>query len=109
MTCTIYILAPTSKLKEMDINVSYMIHTGDIINSNDIREIIEHEEGQDVTEEVYDTRLEEIVTNRLDIAKKIINEFTKGLDILQKNIVICCGNHDKFRYRKNTWFYNIFP
>ena len=38
-----------------------------------------------------------------------MEEFIKGLDVLQKNIVICCGNHDKCRYRKKKGdAFNLF-
>ena len=35
--------AVAGKLKEMDISISYLIHTGDIINSRDINAKIEQE------------------------------------------------------------------
>lgn len=89
-----------STLKEMNIRISYLIHTGDIINSRDLEEKIKEKYGEELIEDEYDDYLDQIVSKRLDIAKKIITDFVKDLDIVQKNIVICCGNHDKVRYRK---------
>lgn len=91
--------AVTRKLKEMEISISYLFHTGDIINSKDISNKIELEHGKELKDEEYDEFLDEIISERLDISKKIMNNFIKDLDVLQKNTVICCGNHDKVRYR----------
>lgn len=91
--------AVAGKLKEMDISISYLIHTGDIINSRDINAKIEQEHGKELKDDEYDNFLEQIVLDRLDISKDIMNKFIKDLDVLQKNIVICCGNHDKVRYQ----------
>lgn len=91
--------AVTNKIKEMGVNIRYLIHTGDIINSKDINKKIEEKHGTTVTEEKYDDYLEEIVVKRFDIAKNIMQQFEKNLDIMQKNIIICCGNHDKVRYK----------
>lgn len=91
--------AVTDKIGEMNINIRYLIHTGDIINSKDINKIIDEEYGIEVTDEEYDGYLEEIVSKRFNIAETIMKEFEKNLDVMQKNIVICCGNHDKVRYR----------
>ena len=91
--------AVTSRLKEMNISISYLVHTGDIINSKDIKAKIEQEHGTELKDEEYDDFLDKIVLDRLTIAETIMNNFIKDLDVLQKNIVICCGNHDKVRYR----------
>ncbi|OUO24915.1 metallophosphoesterase [Eubacterium sp. An3] len=91
--------AVTSKINEMNINIRYLIHTGDIINSKDIEQKIEKQYGSGIEDEEYDKRLDEIVKQRFEIAKEIMEEFKKDLDVMQKNIVICCGNHDKVRYK----------
>lgn len=94
--------AVTDKIKEMNINIKYLIHTGDIINSKDISQKIEvHCENEE-----YDKRLDEIVKQRFKIAEEIMEEFINKLDVMRKNIIICCGNHDKVRYktRKNDAF-----
>lgn len=91
--------AVTSKLKEMKINILYLIHTGDVINSKDIRTKIEQKYGTELKDEEYDTYLDKIVSDRLNLSKNIMDKFIQGLDVLRKNIVICCGNHDKVRYR----------
>ena len=91
--------AVTDKINEMNINIRYLIHTGDIINSKDIRQKIEKQYGTGLEDEKYDERLDEIVRQRFEIAKEIMEEFEKSLDVMQKNIVICCGNHDKVRYK----------
>ncbi len=91
--------AVTNKIKEMDVNIRYLIHTGDIINSKDINKKIEEEHGTDLKDEEYDVCLDEIVSKRFDIARNIMQQFEKNLDIMQKNIIICCGNHDKVRYK----------
>lgn len=91
--------AVTNKLQEMNISISYLIHTGDIINSKDIRTKIEQKHGIDLKDDEYDNFLDKIVSDRLELAENIMNKFIKQLDVLQKNIVICCGNHDKIRYR----------
>lgn len=98
----------TSKLKEMGIRISYLIHTGDIINSKDIESKIEQKYRKDITDEEYDKYLDEIVSERLEIAKNIVNDFIRELDIVQKNVVICCGNHDKVRYRKKKAAFEQF-
>lgn len=91
--------AVTSKLNEIDINVRYLIHTGDIINSSDIKDIIEKKYGTALKAEEYDRYLDKIVRRRFDIAEEIMECFEKDLDIMKKNIIICCGNHDKARYK----------
>lgn len=91
--------AVISKLKESKISISYLIHTGDIINSKDISNKIELEHGKELKDEEYDKFLDEIVSNRLKISEKIMKNFITDLDVLKKNTVICCGNHDKVRYR----------
>lgn len=89
----------TNKLKELKINISYLIHTGDVINAKDIGGKIREAYGEDIEDEQYDKYLDEIVSQRFDIAEKIMNKFINDLDVLHKNIVICCGNHDKCRYK----------
>lgn len=89
----------TDKLKEMDIDISYLIHTGDVINAKDIKRKIEEQYGDNLEDEQYDNYLDKIVSQRLAIAEGIMEKFIKDLDVLQKNIVICCGNHDKCRYK----------
>lgn len=98
--------AVTNIISEMNINIRYLIHTGDIINSKDISQKIEEEQGTDLKEEEYDKYLDGIVTKRFAIAKDIMKEFENRLDVMQKNIIICCGNHDKVRYKikKNEAF-----
>ncbi len=93
--------AVTDKLKEMDIDISYLIHTGDIINSKDIESIIEKSDRLLENEE-YDKVLDQIVDKRLDIAADIVSKFVDDLDVSRKNRVICCGNHDKVRYRSKN-------
>lgn len=91
--------AVTDKINEMNINIRYLIHTGDIINSKDISKKIEEMHGATMTDAEYDKYLDEIVSKRFEIAREIMEKFEKSLDVMQKNIVICCGNHDKVRYR----------
>ena len=91
--------AVTDKIKEMKINIRYLIHTGDIINSKDISQKIEEQYGTKLTPEEYDERLDKIAKQRFKIAEELIEDFEKNLDVMQKNIVICCGNHDKVRYK----------
>lgn len=91
--------AVTDKIKEMKIDIRYLIHTGDIINSKDINQKIEEKYGMEFINEKYDNCLDKIVSQRFEIAKEIFGEFEEKLDVMRKNIVICCGNHDKVRYR----------
>lgn len=91
--------AVAEKLKEMNISILYLIHTGDIINSKDINAKIEQEHGKELKGDEYDNFLDQVVSDRLGISKDIMNKFIKDLDVLRKNIVICCGNHDKVRYK----------
>lgn len=91
--------AVTDKISEMNINIRYLIHTGDIINSKDIRQKIEQLQGTKIEDEKYDERLDEIIKQRFEIAKEIMKKFERDLDVMQKNIVVCCGNHDKVRYK----------
>lgn len=92
--------AITEKLKDEKINIKYLIHTGDVINSNDIEAKIIKKYGKSLDNKEYDEYLEKIVKRRFNIAKNIVKNFTRELDILPKNIIICCGNHDKLRYKK---------
>ncbi len=91
--------AVTDKINEMNINIRYLIHTGDIINSEGISEKIQKKHGMELGDEEYDKYLDKIVMKRFKIATEIMKKFEKNLDIMQKNIVICCGNHDKVRYK----------
>lgn len=47
----------------------------------------------------YDQYLDEIVKQRFNIAEEVMEKFEKNLDVMKKNIIICCGNHDKVRYK----------
>lgn len=91
--------AVTNKIKEMNIDIKYLIHTGDVINSKDIDQKIEEKCGPGLKDEEYDDCLDEFVQKRFEIAKEIFGEFENKLDVMRKNIVICCGNHDKVRYK----------
>ena len=91
--------AVTDKINEMNINIRYLVHTGDIINSKDISQKIEEKYGTGLKDEEYDGYLDKIITERFKIAEEIMEEFKKNLDVMHKNIVICCGNHDKVRYK----------
>lgn len=91
--------AVTDKINEMNIDIKYLIHTGDIINSKDIGQKIEEKCGTGLKDEEYDDCLDEIVQQRFKIAEEIFREFEKKLDVMRKNIIICCGNHDKVRYK----------
>lgn len=92
--------AITEKLKDEKINIKYLIHTGDVINSNDIEAKIIKKYGKALDNKEYDEGLEKIVKRRFNIAKNIVKNFARELDILPKNIIVCCGNHDKLRYKK---------
>lgn len=78
--------AVTDKIKEMNINVKYLIHTGDMIDSRDLKE-------------ETDDKKETAARSRFQKAKSIIMDLKKELDITQKNMIICCGNHDIIRYK----------
>lgn len=91
--------AVTDKINELNINIRYLIHTGDIINSKDINQTIEKQYGTELTAEEYDDYLEKIVSKRFRIATALVKEFENKLDVMRKNIIICCGNHDKVRYK----------
>lgn len=53
--------AVTNKISEMNIDIRYLIHTGDVINSKDISQKIEKQYGTELENEEYDKRLDEIV------------------------------------------------
>lgn len=91
--------AVTDKISEMNINIKYLIHTGDIINSKDINKKIEEEHKEELNSDQYDQYLDEIVKQRFNIAEEVMEKFEKNLDVMKKNIIICCGNHDKVRYK----------
>lgn len=91
--------AVTDKISAMNINIRYLIYTGDMINSKDISNKISQQYGTDLKDETYDNYVYSIVVKRFGIAKEIMEEFVKNLDIMQKNIIICCGNHDKIRFK----------
>lgn len=91
--------AVIAKINEMNINIRYLIHTGDIINSKDIQQKIEKQYRTRLEDEKYDEILNKIVKQRFEITEEIMKELKKNLDVMQKNIIICCGNHDKVRYK----------
>lgn len=96
--------AVSDKLAEMDIHIKYLIHTGDVINAKDVATMI------NPNDENYDNCLEGIISKRFDTATRIVNEFVGNLDVLRKNTIICCGNHDKVRYQskeKDAFKFNV--
>lgn len=74
--------AVTDKINEMNINIRYLIHTGDIINSKDINQKIEEKYGTGLKDEEYDDYLDEIVSKRFNIAIDIMKKFEKNLDVI---------------------------
>ena len=86
--------AVSDKLKEQKIQVKYLIHTGDVISQQGIQEQIQVQGNSE-----YNEHLDEIVSNRFNIAQQIMDDFIKDLGVSNKNVVICCGNHDKCRYK----------
>lgn len=92
-------------IKEKEkINISYLIHTGDIIDSSDLKEeFIKQkytEEYRKVPTDIeYDNYLESIAKKRFEIAETIFKNFVDRLEVLKANIVVCCGNHDRVHYK----------
>lgn len=76
--------AVTDKISAMNINIRYLIYTGDMINSKDISNKISQQYGTDLKDETYDNYVYSIVVKRFGIAKEIMEEFVKNLDIMQK-------------------------
>ncbi|MBQ4572043.1 MAG: metallophosphoesterase [Clostridia bacterium] len=112
----------TEKLKSEKIKIDYLVHTGDIINSSDIFDIVANElhiddmyftteEGeprrfnkklfaQEADEEIkhkFDDAVKTIVERRFDVAAEIMRKFISDLNIPFGSVVICCGNHDVLR------------
>lgn len=92
-------------LKDENICISYMIHTGDVINSFGIENEIKQQYGKGIVDkprdEEYNGILKKIAEKRFKDAEKIIKELNKSLEIKKDNIIICCGNHDKLRLHGN--------
>ena len=91
--------AISNKIKEMKMDIRYLIHTGDVINSSDIESKIQEKHKKQLSDEEYNKELEKEVIGRFGIAEEIMTKFSDSLDITHKNRIICCGNHDKARYR----------
>ncbi len=93
-------------LKDANICVSYMIHTGDVINSFGIENEIKQQYGENIADEShckeYNNILKKIAEKRFNYANKIIKDLKKSLEIKKDNIIICCGNHDKLRLHGNN-------
>lgn len=94
--------ALTSKLQKENICISYLIHTGDIINSSDLEQEITQQYGSSVANdenaERYNELLKPLVSERFESATKIMKMFIGNLGVSNKNVIICCGNHDKVRF-----------
>lgn len=119
--------ALADKLRSEHIKVDYLLHTGDIINSEDLYEQIaskldfckgyyianETNTNQDASKkfdasrfekeasnedkEKFNKELLELTNARFDTAAEVMKHFISRLNISLGNVVVCCGNHDALR------------
>ena len=114
--------ALTEQLKSEKIKVDYLIHTGDVINSSDIFDIVANQiplgseymtkddEGKEKfskekfkenasqkEKKNFDKMVRDIVNKRFEIAENIMRSFISDLNISLGSVIICCGNHDVLR------------
>lgn len=119
--------ALTDTLAKENIKVDYLVHTGDIIDSEDLYQKVcsqfadnkkffyKDENGKPCfsiekfnqvaeTEQIKDfnEKVRELVKTRFSIAKDIMDSFILNLNIPHSNVVICCGNHDIVRSIGNS-------
>lgn len=112
----------TEKLKQEKIKVDYLVHTGDVINSSDIFDMVAKEQRLDDkyftfkenetpkfnkkvfmreadkdTKKKFDDAVKNIVEKRFEVAADVMRKFISDLNISFGSVVICCGNHDVLR------------
>ena len=74
--------AVSDKLFSQNIQVDYLVHTGDIIHSSDIKN------AADPTA---------VRSERFDLAEMVMKDIMSEFNIPAGNVIICCGNHDVIR------------
>lgn len=110
------------KFKSEKIKVDYLVHTGDVIDSSDIYQVVadsfsissefykKNDKGKveflrtkyeaEATEEdikKFNEALYRRIAQRFKFAQEVMSEFISELNISFGNVVICCGNHDVIR------------
>lgn len=110
--------AVAQKLREENIKIDYLVHTGDVINSGDLHEDVSKdkgyydtylskdqkfdivkfsEEATEVEKTEFNDEIKKLTQDRFKLAAKIMREFISDLNISPGNVIICCGNHDAMR------------
>lgn len=113
----------TKVLKEKNVKVEYIMHSGDVIDSSDLYDLVasklklpeqyyisKNQEKPifDVNEfnrlasknekEIFNKKLDSLVEKRFKIAETVFRVFASRLNVPMGNVVICCGNHDITKY-----------
>ena len=113
--------AVAQKLREHNINVDYIVHTGDVINSSDLHLMAAKEvlpsaksrkkyisekkfnfnlfaaEAKDREKKAFDHLVWTYAKKRFELAEEIMGQFISDLNVSSGNVIICCGNHDAMR------------
>jgi len=113
--------ALVNKLSFEKINVDYLVHTGDVIDSSDLykkaaqeldleskyfsdnetkklfNENQFRENSSNEEKQKFNLKLKELTEKRFDEARKVFEKFILDLNIPSGNVVICSGNHDVMR------------
>jgi len=105
------------QLRSDGIEVDYLIHTGDVIDSNDLYEKVAKDldlwkvdeifdiskfkenikDIDDKKKTIFNQNLCKIIERRFNSAISIMKTFISDLNIPFGNVIICCGNHDALR------------
>lgn len=110
----------STKLRSEKIKIDYLVHTGDIIDSNDFHErafaflkSADAETGSadssfdfddfcknaERAEKVeFNKHLSNLTQTRFTKARTVISDFMSEINVAPGNVVICCGNHDAMRF-----------
>lgn len=113
--------AVAQKLREHNINVDYLVHTGDVINSSDLHLMAANSmlttpesrkkyfsgkefnfntfsaEASEEEKKAFDRYVWALSKKRFVLAENIMGQFISNLNVSNGNVIICCGNHDAMR------------
>lgn len=113
--------AVAQKLRDHNINVDYLVHTGDVINSSDLHHMAADgvltspesrkkyfsgdrfnfstftTEANEEEKKAFDRLVWERSKKRFRLAENIMSQFISDLNVSNGNVIICCGNHDALR------------
>ena len=95
--------AIAKKLRKENIQIDYMIHTGDVIDANNVGKKyfetilnqLKTPAGTDYL--IYRTQNKDTRASKFESAHTIFESILKQLNIPAGNAIVCCGNHDADR------------